>query len=101
MSSWLNDGPRDVDGTRPTARQLAVLRFVVEAGAPTVREVMDHFGFTSTNAVSFHFAALIRRGLLERGDQGKSRDVKATEAGLRVIGRRSCPHCDGAGTVRA
>jgi repressor LexA len=56
---------------RLTRRQAEILTFIqeqmdAEGDAPTVREIADHFGFNSTNAVVDHLKALERKGVIER-----------------------------------
>jgi repressor LexA len=58
--------------TRPalTPKQADVLEWIGEYMSehlvpPTMREVMERFGFTSTNAVSCHVAPLRKKGYLE------------------------------------
>jgi len=63
-----------------TDRQKAVLEFIQdhieETGyPPTIREIGDHLGITSTNGVNDHLKALERKGYLER-QTGKSRALK-------------------------
>jgi repressor LexA len=53
----------------PTDRQLEVLDFIRERSrmaGPTVREICDHFGFTSPNGAMCHIRALERKGLIRR-----------------------------------
>lgn len=63
-----------------TNRQAAVLDFITDHLAdtgfpPTIREIGDHLGISSTNGVNDHLKALERKGYLERED-GKSRAIK-------------------------
>lgn len=56
---------------RLTARQKLVLDYIAEflaahAAAPTMREVMARFGWTSTNGVADYFKALERKGFIQR-----------------------------------
>jgi len=52
---------------------------------PTVREVMEEFGFTSTNGAYCHLLALARKGFLRRdGVPGRNRGLRT----LVVAGRR-------------
>ncbi len=66
-------------------RQREILDFVVssvEQGGvvPSYREIGQALGITSTNAVSDHLKALIRKGYLERvGDPGRPRSLRITE----------------------
>lgn len=71
---------------RLTERQSEVLEFIrayaEENGySPTVREIAEHFGLRSTNAVADHLRALERKGALER-DSGAAR-------GIRLPGERA------------
>lgn len=72
-----------------TPRQYAVLRFLfrstVERGiAPTLREIGDALGFTSTNAASDHLKALARKGYISR-HPAISRGIAVTRAGRIAI----------------
>ena len=63
-----------------TKRQAAVLDFITDHIAdtgfpPTIREIGDHLGISSTNGVNDHLKALERKGYLERED-AKSRAIK-------------------------
>jgi repressor LexA len=52
-----------------TDRQREILAFVRERTAlcgPTVREIMEHFGFRSPNGAMCHIRALEKKGLLRR-----------------------------------
>lgn len=55
-----------------TERQRAIFDFIVaEIGKgvpPTVREIGRHFGITSPNGVMAHIHALVKKGLIKRGD---------------------------------
>ena len=64
----------------PTDRQLEVLDFIRERSrmaGPTVREVMDHFGFKSVNGAVCHLRALERKGLIRR-HSGQARGIEVT-----------------------
>jgi repressor LexA len=57
----------------PTARQKAVLDFIVqytrrEGSPPTLREIGKAFGIRSTNGVNDHLRALERKGYIRRRD---------------------------------
>lgn len=63
-----------------TPRQEAVLEFVSgfiqkRGIPPTVREIQEHFGFESTNAVTDHLETLERKGCLRRR-RGISRGIE-------------------------
>ncbi|MCB9687162.1 MAG: repressor LexA [Alphaproteobacteria bacterium] len=66
-------------------RQREILDFVVAAVeqdgvVPSYREIGTALGIASTNAVSDHLKALIRKGYLERvGDPGRPRSLRLTE----------------------
>ena len=72
-------------GPELSPRQREILDFVaaqVEQGGvvPSYREIGLALGITSTNAVSDHLKALIRKGYLERvGDPGRPRSLRLTE----------------------
>jgi repressor LexA len=63
-----------------TARQAAVLDFIIDhiqdtGFPPTIREIGDHLGISSTNGVNDHLKALERKGYLVRED-AKSRALR-------------------------
>ena len=61
-----------------TDRQQEVLDFVRERTAicgPTVREIMQHFGFKSPNGAMCHIVALERKGLVRRRS-GQARGIE-------------------------
>jgi len=67
----------------PTDRQRQVFDFVCQAIRqeglpPTVREIADHFGFSSPKAASDHLGALERKGYLSRR-RGTSRNIEVAE----------------------
>ena len=69
---------------RLTHRQQQVLDFIragiAEHGRPpTMREIGDHLGVSSTNAVNDHLKALIGKGCLAR-EKLKSRTLRPVEA---------------------
>jgi repressor LexA len=64
----------------PTDRQLEILDFLRERSrmaGPTVREVMQHFGFKSVNGAMCHLVALERKGLIVR-HPGQARGIEVT-----------------------
>lgn len=64
----------------PTDRQLEILDFLRERSrmaGPTVREVMQHFGFKSVNGAMCHLVALERKGLIVR-HAGQARGIEVT-----------------------
>lgn len=63
-----------------TRRQAGIYRYIVlyideNNYPPTVREIADEFGIKSTNGVSEHIKALVRKGLLSK-DSSKSRALR-------------------------
>lgn len=87
-------------GQLPTERQREILKFIadrLETGvAPSMREVGDALGITSTNGFSDHYKLLLKRGFIER-DALKSRSIRLTDAGYRAVGISACRHCGGTG----
>lgn len=74
----------------PTPGQLRVLRVlhahsVTNGHAPTIREVCDTLGITSTNAVAEHLDLLEEKGLVEH-QPGTARTLKVTRRGLAALG---------------
>lgn len=95
---------------RLTFKQQKVLDFIAagiadQGYAPTMREIADHIGVTSTNAVNDHLVALERKGALvrtalksrtlrpvaTRASQGRDavRQVESITAWLRETGQTS------------
>ena len=60
---------------------------------PTIREICESLGITSTNGANDHLKALERKGLIDRGPSETARAICLTEAGYREIGVRFCEHC--------
>lgn len=82
----------------PTPRQRQLLRFIGdfirrEAKAPTLREMCKAFGWGSTNAAMCHLEYLEAKGFVVLATDGKSRDLKVTEAGWLLLGFVKCNHC--------
>lgn len=75
-----------------TERQAEILAFIRSrvdggAGAPSLREIMEHFGLGSPATVSDHLAALERKGAIRR-EPGRSRNILLAgggAAGSRVM----------------
>lgn len=75
--------------TDPTRRQRqvlrAILRYQLKHGfAPTIRELANGIGVSSTNAVFCHLDLLERKGLVRR-DRLRSRTLQLTVAGLMEV----------------
>lgn len=73
-----------------TARQREVLTFICAVRAkrgysPSIREIGETFGITSTNGVNDYLRALVRKGCLER-DANTARSLVPTKAGMREAG---------------
>ena len=74
-----------------THRQRQLLEFVAsrfsssEHVAPSYREIAEHLGGMSTNAVNCHLTALRRKGFVELPN-GKARSLRLTEAGWKQVG---------------
>lgn len=84
-------------GDAPTERQLAILRFIAQETEsdgfpPTVRELGDKFGISSTNGVRDHLMALVTKGLLERPKM-KARGLKLTARGWLYVAAGQEPRC--------
>lgn len=65
-----------------TKRQAAVLRMIIRCiqrngMPPTIAEIGEHFGITSTNGVNDHLRALERKGYITRSS--KARSIKITD----------------------
>lgn len=71
-------------GKELTKRQQAILRFVVECirdygRPPTIAEIGERFGLSSTNGVNDHLVALEKKGYIER--TSKARGIHVTNKG--------------------
>lgn len=81
----------------PTERQKQILDFVWrywrENGfPPTIRRVMEEFGFTTTNGVLCHFQALRKKGWLRQPEKYATRGwVPIARDGLCPCCRRPMP----------
>ncbi len=65
-----------------TKRQRAILQFIIESireygYPPTIAEIGEEFGISSTNGVNDHLLALERKGYIERSS--KARGIHVTE----------------------
>jgi len=65
-----------------TNRQQEILRFIrkritMHGGAPSLREIMEEFGFTSPATVTGHLNALEKKGEIRR-EPGRSRNILLT-----------------------
>ncbi len=80
----LPDGPADESGLTPRQRKvLEVIRDSVERRGypPTVREIGEAVGLTSTSSVSYQLQALQKKGFLRR-DPSKPRAVDVRQPGV-------------------
>lgn len=85
--------PNELSGGRVRAaspRARDVLRFVAQSieelgYPPTVREIADHFGWSSTHAATCHLVSLEKRKLIVRTPLA-SRGLFITNAGRELIG---------------
>lgn len=76
--------------TQPESKQLAILRFVYEKQLekgypPTVREIGDGVGLSSSSTVHGHLNRLQKKGLLHK-DPDKPRALEVTPAGIEALG---------------
>lgn len=91
-----------------TPRQQEILDFIEAAqrsgqGSPSFRDIADHFGFRSVNAVRDHVRALRRKGALARGTgrarslevQTALRDLKHAVADIPLFGSIPAGFADG------
>jgi len=74
-----------------TRRQLKVLEFIQrsldrEGVAPTLREISEHFGFSSTASAQKHIKALVAKGYLHK-EKHRSRGLQPPEdQGIPLLG---------------
>lgn len=83
---------------RLTARQAQVLRFIggfidSHGFPPTVREIGDHFGWSSTTAPRDHVAALSRKGALTRTAK-QSRTLALTDLARDFLSKEPEPNAN-------
>jgi|TARA_B100001964_G_C14073885_1_gene527133 repressor LexA len=74
-------------------KQRAVLNFInkyalIHQRPPTLREIGEEFGISSTNGVRIHLKALKSKGYLEQGNEGLSRQSRAiaTKRQIPIVG---------------
>jgi len=95
------DGPADSSGLTPRQRRvLDVIRDAVERRGypPSMREIGEAVGLTSSSSVSHQLATLERKGYLRRDpNRPRAIEVRSPEA-APAAGRRS-PSYDGGGSV--
>ncbi len=65
-----------------TRRQKEILDFIIDCiredrMPPTIAEIGEHFGITSTNGVNDHLVALEKKGYIERSSKARSIQVTA------------------------
>lgn len=73
-----------------TARQLQALAAIEQhrsrfGCSPTYRELAELVGIKSTNCVNDHLHWLERKGLIDRGADGRARQMRLTMRGLAAI----------------
>lgn len=78
-----------------TERQKKILLCIADAlddqgYPPTIREIGEQVGISSTSVVNYHLNKLRERGLIDRDDR-VSRGLKITEAGEEQLGGRRAP----------
>lgn len=72
-----------------TQRQLEIMKFIrhhinVQGFPPTTKEITDHFGFASQNAVTEQLASLEARGMVGKVPN-RARSLSITVQGMRAI----------------
>lgn len=76
-------------GSKLTARQLEILRFVSEyrtsnGFSPSMRNVAEHIEVASTKTIADHLTALIRKGVLKTVP-GVARSMQPTQFGAALL----------------
>ena len=78
----MSQGVKIKPGDAPTETQERVARYFVSFFAtrgtwPALRDVMESFGFSSTNGAKSHLTALVKRGILatDVADKGAARTL--------------------------
>mgnify|MGYP001579653274 CR=1 FL=1 len=79
-----------------TPKQQKVLDYIVQristlGSAPTIREIADFFGFSSTNTPRRYLTALIQKGYLQLTSKRKARGIELLPpaTGIPILGRVS------------
>lgn len=79
---------------RPPPRQMEVLRFVaksIECGLPpTIREICEELGTTSTNGANDHLRYLEVRRLITR-QENRARSIRITDLGWNLLASEAVP----------
>jgi len=76
-----------------TAKQRQVLNFILDrlrtvGSPPTIREIAEHFGFSSTGSPRVHLRALAKKGYLRLNPQiSRGIEVLARAIGIPIVGR--------------
>jgi len=76
-----------------TTKQRRVLNFILErlhtgGFPPTIREIAEHFGFSSTGSPRVHLKALAKKGYLRLNPQiSRGIEVLARAIGIPIVGR--------------
>jgi repressor LexA len=76
-----------------TPKQRQVLNFILErlqtvGSPPTIREIAQHFGFSSTGSPRLHLKALARKGYLRLNPQiSRGIEVLGQAVGIPIVGR--------------
>jgi len=76
-----------------TIRQKEVLDFILDrlhtgGSPPTIREIANHFGFSSTGSPRVHLKALAKKGYLRLNPQiSRGIEVLAQAIGIPIVGR--------------
>jgi len=79
------------------SKQLQVLRFIHEAQItngylPTVREVGEAVGLSSSSTIHGHIERLVKKGyLLKDASKPRARAIEVTDAGLEALGVSTTP----------
>ena len=87
-------GAKGVKMEALSPRQSEIYSFIrdtltIQGFCPSYREIGEHMGIRSTNAVSDHIKALIRKGWLERVDTGRGPLARALTLGKNGPGYES------------
>lgn len=74
------------------SKQIQVLRFIHEYQSkngfpPTIREIGEHVGLSSSSTIHGHIERLIKNGyLLKKGEKTKARAIEVTAKGFEMLG---------------
>lgn len=83
---------RQQSSLSPAIKHLHILLFIYECSekghAPTIREIGQAVGISSTSVVNYNLSKLVHWGYIDRSHK-RTRSVRLTEMGYRILGKPS------------